>query len=52
VDEDNWLKLDNGSLAWEVMSVALFHPGGQLLCPSSMLSPPREKGTTRGSSQG
>jgi hypothetical protein len=44
VDEDLWLKLDNGSLAWEIVSVALFHLGGQLLCPSPMLSPPREKG--------
>jgi hypothetical protein len=44
VDEDHWLKLDNGSLAWEVVFVALFHLGGQLLCPSPVLSPPREKG--------
>jgi hypothetical protein len=34
VDEDLWLKLDNGSLAWEVVFVALFHLGGQLVCSS------------------
>jgi hypothetical protein len=38
------LKLDNGSLAWEIMLVALFHLGGQFLCPSLVLSPPRAKG--------
>jgi hypothetical protein len=43
VDEDLWLKLDNGLLTWEVFSVALFHLGGQLLCPSPVLSPPKEK---------
>jgi hypothetical protein len=44
VDEDHWLKLDNGSLAEEVMFVSLFHLGGQHMCPSLVLSPPREKG--------
>jgi hypothetical protein len=44
VDEDVWLKLDNGSLAWEIVSATLFHLGGQFLCPSLALSPPREKG--------
>jgi hypothetical protein len=38
------LNLDHGSMAWEIVSVALFHLGGQLLCPTLMLSPPREKG--------
>jgi hypothetical protein len=52
VDEDLWLKLDNGSLVWEIVSVALFHLGGQLLCPSPVLSPPREKGYYWGASQG
>jgi hypothetical protein len=45
VDEDLWLKSNNGSLAWEIVSVSLFHLGGQLLCPSPVLSPPKEKGT-------
>jgi hypothetical protein len=44
VDEDLWLKLDNGSLAWEAVFVVLFHLGGQHLCPSLLLSLPREKG--------
>jgi hypothetical protein len=44
VDEDHWLKLDNGSMDHEVMFVALFHLGGQLLFPIPMLSPPMEKG--------
>jgi hypothetical protein len=44
MDEDLWLKLGNGSLAWEIVSVTLFHLGGQLLFPSPVLSPPREKG--------
>jgi hypothetical protein len=48
VDEDHWLKLDNGSLPWEVVFVALFHLGGQLMCPSHVLSPPKEKGYYRG----
>jgi hypothetical protein len=48
VDEDLWLKLDNGSLAWEIVSVALFHLGGQLLCPSPVLSPPKGKGVLLG----
>jgi hypothetical protein len=52
VDEDHWLKLDNGSLTQEVMLVALFHLGGELLCPSPVLSLPRENGTTGGASQG
>jgi hypothetical protein len=52
VDEDNWLKLDNGSIAQEDMFVSLFHIGGQLMCPSPMLLPPMEKGTTGGPSQG
>jgi hypothetical protein len=38
------LKLDNGSLAYEVLFVSLFHLGGQHLCPSLVLSFPREKG--------
>ena len=44
VDEDLWLKLDNGSLVWEIVLVALFHLGGQLLCPNPVMSPPMEKG--------
>jgi hypothetical protein len=48
VDEDLWLKLDNGSLAWEIVFVVLFHLGGQLVCPSLMLSPPMEKGVLLG----
>jgi hypothetical protein len=44
VDEDLWLKLDNGSLVWEIVSDALFHLGGHLLCPSLVLSLPKEKG--------
>jgi hypothetical protein len=48
VDEDLWLNLDNGSLVWEIVSVALFHLGGQLLFPSLVLLPPREKGYHRG----
>jgi hypothetical protein len=44
VDEDLWLMLDNGSLAWEIVFVALFHLSGQLLYSSPMLSPSREKG--------
>jgi hypothetical protein len=52
VDEDHWLKLDNGSLAWEVMCVVLFHLGDQLLCPSLVLSSPKEKGYDWGASQG
>jgi hypothetical protein len=46
VDEDLWLKLDNGSLAWEIVSVALFHLGGQLLCPSPVTT--QEKGVLLG----
>jgi hypothetical protein len=38
VDEDYWLKLDNGSLAWEVVFVALSHLRGQPLYPSPVLS--------------
>jgi hypothetical protein len=38
------MKLDNGSPAQEVMFVSFFHLGGQHLCPSLMLSLPREKG--------
>jgi hypothetical protein len=49
MDEVHWLKLDNGLVAQEVMFVALFHLGGQLMCPSPMLSLPREKGYYRGS---
>jgi hypothetical protein len=52
VDEDNWLNLDKGSLAQEVMCVALFHLGGQLLRLSPVLSLLREKGYYRGGSQG
>jgi hypothetical protein len=48
VDEDIWLKLDNRSLVWEIVSVALFHLGGQIMFPSSVLSPPREKGVLLG----
>jgi hypothetical protein len=44
VDQDLWLKSNNGSLVWEIVSIALFHLGGQLLCPSPVLSQPREKG--------
>jgi len=44
VDEDIWLKLDNGSLVWKIVLVGLFHLGGQILCSSPMLSLPREKG--------
>jgi hypothetical protein len=44
VDEDLWLKLDNGSLAWEIVFVVLFHLGGQLLFPIPVLSLPRENG--------
>jgi hypothetical protein len=51
VDGDLWLKLDNGSLAWEIVSVSLFHLGGHLLCPNLTLScchRPRKNGTTGG----
>jgi hypothetical protein len=48
VDEDIWLKLDNGSLVWEIVSVSLFHFGGQHMFPSPVLSPPREKGVLLG----
>jgi hypothetical protein len=41
VDEDHWLKFDNGSLAWEVVFVSLFHLGGQRLHPSPVLSLPK-----------
>jgi hypothetical protein len=52
VDEDLWLKLDNGSLVWEIVWVALFHLGGQLLCPSLVFHCPGKRGTTGGLSQG
>jgi hypothetical protein len=48
VNEDHWLKLDNGSLAQEVMFVSLFHLGGQHLCPSPVLSPAQGKGVLLG----
>jgi hypothetical protein len=48
VGEDIWLKLDNGSLVQEIVLVALFHLGGQILCPSPELSTPREKGVILG----
>ena len=44
MDEDLWLKLDNGSLVREIVSVVVFHLGGQLLYLSLVLSLPREKG--------
>jgi hypothetical protein len=44
MDEDHWLKLDNGSLVQEVMFVSFFHLGGPHFFPSPMLASPREKG--------
>jgi hypothetical protein len=51
VDEDLSLKLDNVTCFGNV-SIALFHLGGQLLCPSIVLSLLREKGYYWGGSQG
>jgi hypothetical protein len=48
VDDDFWLKLDNGSLTLEILSVSLFHLGGQLLFPSPVLSPLQGKGVLVG----
>jgi hypothetical protein len=48
VDADHWLKLDNGSLAWKVVFVVLFHLGVQLLCPVPCCHYPGKMGTTRG----
>ena len=44
MDENLWFNLNNGLLAWEVVFVVLFNLGGELLCPSPVLSPPKEKG--------
>jgi hypothetical protein len=44
VDKDLWLKFDNGSLALEIVLFVMFYLGGKIVCPSLVLSPPREKG--------